>query len=117
MQWNSWRDVIERLVFSLDDRHWSNSITVWISLNALDTAISWLGLSLGMSEANRFLHLAAQTYGVGFMLIAKMSLALLLGILVWKRGSRRMKGSLNLGMASIVIVNCLLMWRPLWLLT
>ena len=117
MQLRSWSGVAERPVFSRDDRHWSNSIALWMSLNALDATITWLCLSLGMSEANQFLSIAAQTYGEGFMLITKMSLALLLGILVWRRGIRRMKGGLNLFMALIVILNCLLVWRPLWSLT
>lgn len=112
----SWKDGVERWVFPLEDEHWGSSITVWLLLNILDTGTTWLCLSLGMSEANPFLGLAAQTYSDGFMLLAKMSLALLLGILVWGRGGRRMKAGLNLGMALVVIANCVLVGRPLWLL-
>jgi len=112
-----WRDAAERLVFSLDDRHWTNSITIWILLNALDTTITWLCLSLGMSEVNPFLKVAAQTHGDGFMLFGKMALASLIGVLVWRRGTHRLKGGLNLGMALIVITNCLFVGRTLWSLS
>jgi len=116
-QSGAWRDAAERLVFSLDDRHWTNSITIWILLNALDVAITWLCLSLGMSEANPFLKVAAQTHGEVFMLFGKMALASLIGVLVWRRGTRRLKGGLNLGMALVVITNCLFVGRTLWSLS
>ena len=116
VQLGAWRDAAERLVFSSNDRHWSNSITIWILLNALDTAITWECLLIGMREANPFLGLAAQTHGEGFMLLGKMVLALLLGVLVWRHGTRRLKGMLNLGMALVVITNCLLVGRALWML-
>ena len=114
VQLGAWRDAAERLVFYSNAYHWSNSITLWILLNALDTAITWLCLSLGMSEENPFLEVAAQTHGEGFMLSGKMILALLIGVLLWRRGTRRMKGGLNLGMTLIVIMNCLLVGGPLW---
>ena len=96
---------------------WVNSFRLWLSLNALDATVTGLCLSLGMSEANPFLKMAALTHGTAPMLALKMALALLIGLLVWKRGPRRMKSALNMGMALILIANCILVSMPLWGLT
>ena len=101
-------------LFSLDDNHWSNSFTLWMSLNIADMAITWICLSRGMSEANPFLKMAITTDGAGIMLMVKISLALLIGLLVWRRASLRIKSALNLGIALVVIANCALVWRPFW---
>jgi hypothetical protein len=93
---------------------WVNSFRLWISLNAVDAIVTSLCLSLGMSEANPFLRIAAVTHGTAPMLGLKMLLALLIGVLVWKRGSRRMRTALNIGMALILIANCILVCKPLW---
>lgn len=101
-------------LFSLDDNHWTNSFTLWMSLNIADMAITWLCLSLGMSEANPFLDMAIETHGVGSMPVVKISLALMIGLIVWRRGSLRMKGALNLGITLVLIVTCALVCLPLW---
>ena len=105
----------ERYLFALDAAHWTNSFSLWIVLNCVDSAITWQILSLGGREINPFLNLIAQIYGDGGMLAGKMALAVLLGILVWRKGSRRMKSALNLGINLVVIVNCALLFRPMWL--
>jgi len=111
-----WGVAAERLVFSLDERHWTNSLALWVSLNALDSALTWQTVSLGGYEANPFLKLATQSYGDAFMLVMKMALALLFGVLVWRIGSRRFRSVLNLGMSLVVITNCIFLCRPMWLL-
>lgn len=111
---DAWRDVVKKRVFDSKEGHWSSSLTVWLILNCLDAAITWLCLSEGMTEANPFLTLAIQTGGLRFMIAAKISLALLFGILIWGRGRHFLKSGLNLGMALIVIVNCLLVAGPYW---
>ena len=95
---------------------WVNSFKLWISLNALDATVTGLCLALGMSEANPFLKMAAVTHGDAPMLALKMTLALLLGVVVWKRGTRRMRSVLNIGMSLILIANSALIFRPLWLM-
>ena len=95
---------------------WVNSFKLWISLNALDATVTGLCLALGMSEANPFLKMAAVTHGNVPMLALKMTLALLLGIIIWRRGSRRLRSALNTGMALILIANSVLIFRPLWLM-
>ena len=107
-------DGAERLVFSSGDRHWTNSFMLWISLNVVDAAITWQCLSIGGYEANPFLRLAALTHGDGLMLVGKLVLALLIGALVWRRGTRRLKGFLNLGMTLVLIANCVLICKWLW---
>jgi Domain of unknown function (DUF5658) len=67
-----------------------------------------------MYEGNPFLKMVIATDGVGFMLVVKMSLALLIGLLVWRRGPPHMKSALNLGIALVLIVTCALVWRPFW---
>jgi hypothetical protein len=34
-------------LLSLDDNHWTNSLTLWMSLNIADMAITWLCLGRG----------------------------------------------------------------------
>jgi len=109
-----WIDSARRLFSSADKAHWSNSLGAWLALNALDTLVTGLCLSRGMREANLFPHLAIETYGTGFMIAAKMGLALLVGILIWKLGPLHLRASLNVGMSLILIVNCILVGGPLW---
>ena len=104
------------LIISADEAHWSNSFGAWLALNAIDTFVTWLCLSKGMLEANLFPKLAMVTYGRDFMMAAKMGLALLIGILVWKRSPSVFRGILNLGMAIILIVNCIFVGEQLWFL-
>ncbi|UCC59751.1 MAG: hypothetical protein JSV02_08385 [Dehalococcoidia bacterium] len=111
-----WGLPAEKYLFSLDETHWTNSFALWIVLNSVDSAITWRILSLGGSEVNPFLSLAAQTYGYDYMLAGKMMLAVLLGMLVWRKGSRRLKSTLNLGINLVVIINCCLLFQPMWLL-
>lgn len=111
---DAWRAVAKRRVFGSKEGHWSSSLTVWLILNCLDAAITWLCLSEGMTEANPFLTLAIQTGGLSFMIAVKTSLALLLGILIWKRGNHLLNNALNVGMTLIVILNCLLVAIPFW---
>jgi hypothetical protein len=111
---DAWREAAKRRVFGSKEGHWSSSLTVWLIFNCLDAAITWLCLSEGMTEANPFLTLAIQTGGLRFMIAVKISLALLLGILIWKRGNHLVNNVLNMGMAFIVILNCLLVAIPLW---
>ncbi len=111
-----WGDGAERLVLSPDNRHWTNSFILWLSLNILDCLTTWQCLAIGGYETNPFLQLAARTHGDGLMLAGKFTLAFLIGIMVWNRGSRRLKGLLNLGMTLVLITNCVLLCKPLWLL-
>ena len=111
---HTWGQRVERLIFSKDERHWTNSFVLWISLNFMDAAITWYSLSLGAYEVGPFLRFAAQTHGDIWMLLIKMALALLFGILVWSKGSRRLKGILNTGMSLVVIVNCVFVCRMIW---
>src|SRR4030042_4645798 len=104
---------LERL-FSVDDNHWSNSFTLWMSLNIADIAITWLCLSRGMSEGNPFLKIAMAIHGRGIMLAVKISLALLIGLLVWRRGPLHMRSALNLCMVLVLITTCALVCRTLW---
>jgi hypothetical protein len=83
-------------------------------LNVADMAITWLCLSRGMNEGNPFLKMALGVHGVAFMLILKMGLALLIGLLVWRKGSPLIKSALNLGLVLILIANCALVCRPFW---
>jgi hypothetical protein len=83
-------------------------------LNIADMATTWLCLSRGMAEGNPFLKMAIATHGVGIMLVVKISLALLIGLLVWRRGPLRMRSALNLGMALVLIATCALVYRPFW---
>ena len=107
---------VERLILSPDERHWTYSFAMWILLNFMDAAVTWNSLSLGASEVGPFLRFASQTHGDIWMLLIKMGLALLFGILIWSKGSRRLKGILNIGMSLIVIVNCVfLCWLIWWL--
>ena len=111
---DAWRDVAKRRVFSSKEGHWSSSLTVWLILNCIDAAITWLCLSEGMTEANPFLILAIQTGGLRFMIAVKISLALLIGILIWKRGNHLLNNALNVGMTLIVILDCLQVAIPFW---
>jgi hypothetical protein len=83
-------------------------------LNIADMAITWLCLSRGMYEGNPFLKMAIAIHGVDFMLMVKMSLTLLIGLLVWRKGPLRVKSALNLGIALVLIANCALVCRPFW---
>ncbi len=114
-RFRAWSAATERITLSSRARHWTNSLALWLALNALDSMTTWQALSLGGYEANPTLGLAADTYGDAPMLAGKMALALLIGILVWMRGPCRLKGLLNLGMALVIITNCLLLLRPMWL--
>lgn len=113
---HDWGDGVERRIFSLDDRHWTYSFILWVSLNILDCATTWQCLLIGGYEANPFLRLAADTHGDGLMFVVKLTLALLLGAVVWRKGTRRLKGFLNMGMTLVLIANCVLVFKPLWLL-
>jgi hypothetical protein len=77
-------------------------------------AITWLCLNRGMHEANPFLKMAIAIHGVYIMLIVKIILALLVGLLVWRRGPPHMKSALNLCICVVLITNCVLVWRPFW---
>ncbi len=114
-RFREWSAATEKIMLSPRAEHWTNSLTLWMALNALDSMTTWQALSLGGYEANPTLGLAAATYGDVPMLAGKMALALLIGILVWMRGPRRVKGLLNLGMTLVIITNCLLLLRPMWL--
>ncbi|MFC1848558.1 DUF5658 family protein [Chloroflexota bacterium] len=106
----------ERVLFARDRSHWTNSFVLWVTLNGVDSLLTWQHMSIGGHELNPFLGLAIQTYGEGAMLIGKMALAVLFGTLVWRWGSHRLKSTLNLGMNVVVIVNCLFLLKPMWLL-
>jgi hypothetical protein len=67
-----------------------------------------------MHEANPFLKMALAIHGVYIMLMVKISLALLVGLLVWRRGPPLIKSALNLGLVLILITNCVLVWRQFW---
>jgi len=103
-----------RLVLSPNERHWTNSLSMWLVLNALDSLVTWHTLSLGGFEANPALRLASYAHGDAIMLAVKMALALLIGLLVWKRGSPRLRGTLNLGMSLVIIANCAMLMLPTW---
>ena len=111
----SWGFRAGRLFLPSERDHWTYSFALSICLNTVDSAITWISLSLGAYEAGPFLRFAANTYGDDHMIAVKMLLALLLGILVWRKGSHRLKGILNLGMATIGIVNCVFLCRMLWM--
>ena len=111
-----WGLTAERLLFSLDRSHWTNSFALWVMLNGADALLTWQCMSIGGHELNPFLGLAMQTHGDVAMLFGKMALAVLFGALVWRWGSRRLKSTLNLGMNVVVIVNCLFLLKPMWLL-
>ncbi|MDY6892361.1 MAG: DUF5658 family protein [Chloroflexota bacterium] len=93
-----------------------DSFALWLLLNSLDVAITWLGFLLGMQEGNPFLRIAADTYGPAIMLLMRITLAVLLGILVWKRESLtfNLKILLNTGMFVVILVNCVLVGVQLW---
>lgn len=111
----AWGAGAGRLLLSPRDRHWTNSLPLWLALNALDSMVTWYTLSLGGYEANPVLRLAGHTHGDAAMLAVKMSLALLIGLLVWRRGSRRLRGTLNLGMSLVIIANCAMLFRSMLL--
>jgi hypothetical protein len=110
----AWGAGAGRLVLSPRERHWTNSLTLWLVLNAFDSAVTWYTLSLGGYEANPVLRLASYAHGDAVMLAVKMALALLIGLLVWRRGSRRLRGTLNLGMSLVVIANCAMLLQRVW---
>jgi len=112
---SSWGYRAERFLLSRNSRHWTNSLALWITVNVVDSAITWISLSLGSYEAGPFLRFAAQNYGNDSVILVKMVLALLIGILVWKNGSYRLKGFLNLGMTAIALVNCIFLCRLMWM--
>jgi hypothetical protein len=105
-----------RLLWGEGERSWGNSLAMWIALHFLDSVLTWIGISMGMYELNPFLLLAADTYGVGLMLWGKMSLAILIGLIVWNRAAYRLKAILNMCMAGVIIVNSLFVGAPLWLI-
>jgi hypothetical protein len=111
----TWGTGAGRFVLSPRERHWTNSLALWLVLNALDSIVTWYTLSLGGHEANPALRLASYAHGDVIMLAVKMALALLIGLLVWRRGSRRLRGTLNLGMSLVVIANCTMVLQPIWL--
>lgn len=110
----TWGAGAGRFVLSPRERHWTNSLPLWLTLNALDSMITWYTLSLGGYEANPVLRLVGYAHGDAIMLAVKMSLALLIGLLVWRRGSRRLRGTLNLGMTLVIIANCAMLLQPIW---
>ncbi|MBE0479906.1 MAG: hypothetical protein IBX68_02895 [Dehalococcoidia bacterium] len=105
-----------RLIWGEDDSGWGHSQATWITLHFVDSVLTWIAVSMGMYELNPFLALAAGTYGVGMMLWGKMTLAILIGLMIWNRVSHRVKGTLNMCMAGAVIANSLFVGAHLWLI-
>jgi hypothetical protein len=113
---STWLEGIRRVVLSTDERHWSNSLGMWLALNALDAVTTWLCLSAGMCEANPLLGLISRAGGDSTMLVGKMLLAVLVGLVVWRVGTCSVRGLLNLGMSIVLIINCFFAWKVFWLL-